>query len=123
MQQQAAACAAVSSAPLPESGQASGEALKCDQCDFVSKSKRGLKTYTSRAHKVDDAEVVREPEECSASPTASSILDTSREEVREEKELTLSSLRAEYDPRPRSSPTYPPKIPCLECFANDPCPI
>ena len=58
MQQQAAASAAVSSAPLPESGQASGEALKCDQCDFVSKSTRGLKTHTSRAHKVDDAEVL-----------------------------------------------------------------
>ena len=51
MEQQAAATTTASSTPVSEPVQVRGEALKCDQCDFVSKSMRGLKTHISRAHK------------------------------------------------------------------------
>ena len=128
MEQQAAAAAAVSPAPVPEPGQVSGEAIKCDQCDFVSKSTRGLKTHTSRAHKVDKTEGLREPEEVSVSPSASPILDTSREEVREEKEEPVSPLQ----PPPSSPPSLPcvdgcctgkvRKHPCMGCFSSKVCP-
>ena len=38
-------------APVPEPGQVCEKEFKCDHCDFVSKSKRGLKTHSSRIHK------------------------------------------------------------------------
>ena len=98
--------------------------FKCDQCRFDSDSQRGMKVHMRRSHKkvVDGMEVLRKPEECSASPSASPLLDASREEVREEREEPISPLRAGYDPRLRSSPTYPPTVPCYECFRQDPCP-
>ena len=107
MEQQAAAAAAVSPAPVPEPGQVSGEAIKCDQCDFVSKSTRGLKTHTSRVHKVDKTEMLREPEEVSVSSSANPILDSSREEIGEEKEEPVSPLQP--------SPSSPPSIRCKGC--------
>ena len=48
---QHAAVETSSAAPVPEPGQVSETDFKCEQCDFSSKSKRGLKTHTSRIHK------------------------------------------------------------------------
>ena len=119
MEQQAAAAAAVSPAPVLEPGHVSGEAIKCDRCDFVSKSMRGLKTHTSRAHKKLE-EVLREPEEVSVSPSAFPILDTSREEVGEEKEEPVSPLQPSLHCTGKVR-----KHPCYECFSvpdgNFPC--
>ena len=101
--------------------------FKCEQCGNDFKSENGLKIHTGKAHKVNSTppppdRLRQQPGSASDIPT-SPLLDASREEVREEKEVTLSPLRAGYDPRLRSSPIYPPKVPCLECFARDPCPL
>ena len=101
------------------------EELKCGKCDFSSKSKRGLKTHIIRTHKdtQDDMEVLRKPEEGSASPSASPLLDASREEVREEREEPVSPLRPGYKPWLKSPPTFPPTEPCYECFYSNPCSV
>ena len=64
---QHAAVETPSTGPVPEPGHVSGEEFKCEQCDFSSKSKRGLKTHISRIHKdIQKPEVhhedVEEPE-------------------------------------------------------------
>ena len=50
MEQQAAAAAAVSPAPVPEPGQVSGEAIKCDQCDFVCKTGEVMREHVNAIH-------------------------------------------------------------------------
>ena len=132
--------AASAKQPLPSSTEEEGagkqveNTFKCDQCNNTYKSENGLKIHFGKSHKNVNStppppdRLRQEP----GSPTTmdiptSPLLDASREEareeVREEKEVPLSPLRAGYDPRLRSSPIYPPKVPCLECFARDPCPL
>ena len=62
---QHAAVETSSAAPVPEPGQVSETDFKCEQCDFSSKSKRGLKTHTSRIHKDNQKPDVKhgEPED------------------------------------------------------------
>ena len=86
--------------------------FKCDQCKNTFKSENGLKIHLGKAHKKvistpPPPEVFRMPEERSAVPPASPILDTSREEVREEKEEPVSPLQP--------SPSSPPSTPCTDC--------
>ena len=62
-------------APAPEPGQVSEEDVKCEQCDFSSKSNRGLKTHISRIHKViqktEDNEDTAHPQPLQPRPTPS----------------------------------------------------
>ena len=81
--------------------------FECDQCDFASDTQRGLKVHMGKSHKKTDTEVLRKPEERAASPRASPILDSSREEIGEEKEEPVSPLQP--------SPSSPPSIRCKGC--------
>ena len=110
-----------------EPNQKQVSAFQCDHCDSSFKTKNGLKIHKGKSHKeAATPEALRRQQPKEASLLASPMLDASREEareeVREEKEVTLSPLRAGYDPRLRSSPIYPPKVPCMDCFRRDPCP-
>ena len=51
LQHAAVETSSAAAAPVPEPGQVSETDFKCEQCDFSSKSKRGLKMHTSRIHK------------------------------------------------------------------------
>ena len=97
--------AALSTPPPAKSS--SGSKFECDRCDFASDTQRGLKVHMGKSHKKTDTEVLRKPEERAASPPASPILDSSREEIGEEKEEPVSPLQP--------SPSSPPSIRCKGC--------
>ena len=65
LQHAAVETSSAAAAPVPEHGQVSETDFKCEQCDFSSKSKRGLKTHTSRIHKDNQKPGVKhgEPED------------------------------------------------------------
>ena len=65
LQHAAVETSSVAAAPFPEPGQVSETDFKCEQCDFSSKSKRGLETHTSRIHKDNQKPDVKhgEPED------------------------------------------------------------
>ena len=102
MEQHAAASASSNQSPGRKE-----KLVKCDQCDFASDTQRGLKVHMGKSHKKTDTEVLRKPEERAASPRASPILDSSREEIGEEKEEPVSPLQ--------HSPSSPPSIRCKGC--------
>ena len=77
------------STPPPAKSPSSSQ-FECDRCDFASDTQRGLKVHMGKSHKKTDTEVLRKPEERAASPPASPILDSSREEIGEEKEEPVS---------------------------------
>ena len=102
------------STPPPAKSPSSSQ-FECDRCDFASDTQRGLKVHMGKSHKKTDTEVLRKPEERAASPRASPILDSSREEIGEEKEEPVSPLQ----PSPSPPPSIPcvRKHPCVECFS------
>ena len=98
---------------------ASEQAPKCDQCDYVGTSEKGLKQHMRMKHKASGAAPQKENLRGSTNPVqplaVSPLKDSSREEIGEEKEEPVSPLQ----PSPSPPPSIPcvRKHPCVECFS------
>ena len=97
----------------------SAQAPKCDQCDYVGTSEKGLKQHMRMKHKASGAAPQKENLRGSTNPVqplaVSPLKDSSREEIGEEKEEPVSPLQ----PSPSPPPSIPcvRKHPCVECFS------
>ena len=89
----------------------SAQAPKCDQCDYVGTSEKGLKQHMRMKHKASGAAPQKENLRGSTNPVqplaVSPLKDSSREEIGEEKEEPVSPLQ--------HSPSSPPSIRCKGC--------
>ena len=106
MLQHAAVETSTTTAPIQEPGQVSGKNFSCDQCDFTSKSMRGLKVHIGRSHKDSQKpEVLRE--ECDKSLNIShnsesidedsSLVEAAKKDTSSLAQAVLDGNRSEID--------------------------